>query len=639
MLESMRNAARSWLAKLILGGIAFSFALWGIGDYFLGSRVETVAEVDGKPITDSEFAAAYQRQIESYRNVLGKRFSRELLERFHVKDDTLQTLINRRIMLAEADRLRLVAPRAVLVARIQATPAFRNDKGFDPARYRALLRMMGYANPRDFEDEERLNMMVDALQQAVMRSATVSERDLRDRFEQEYERRVLEALIVDPERMKKGIEPKQAELRRYYDAHKEEFRSPRKVALAVVVIDPAQYVDAQKVRDQEIADYYRAHEEEFRIEEQRRARHILIKVAENAPDAQVAAARKRIEAIRERLKKGEKFADLAREASEDSGSAKQGGDLGFFGRGAMVPAFEKAVFALKKGEVSDIVRSRFGFHLIKVTDVRPARRQGLDEVKEKILRTLKRSKAADAAYRLSQELDDALGREGNLADAARAVDLPIKRIGPISREEAAEVKLLADNPELRKRAFRAKPDDAVEVTELDDGRYVALAVTRIVPPAVEPFDRVVERVRAALIDETSRKKARELADKVRAQAADGTSIDQLAKAFHLTKARSKPVRRNGMGESADWITGAVLKAAFAAPAGRWLDGSYATPAGFAVVRVASVIAPDDKLFDDKREALRSELAKSKGAVRFARWMSSVRKRHDIEIHPEAIRRF
>ncbi len=638
MLESMRNSAQSWLAKLILGGIAFSFALWGIGDYFMGSRVETVAEVDGKPIVDSEFAVAYERQVNGYRNMLGRQFSRELLEQFHVKDDTLQTLVNRRIMLDEADRLGLVAPENVLVARIQGTPAFRSGNSFDVNRYRLLLRSMGYANPRDFENEERLNMMVDALQQAVMRSATVSDREIRQRFNREYEKRVLEAIVVDPDKLKKGVEISDEQARGYYNDHKKSFMSPLRVKLVAVVIDPAKLADDQEVSDAEVAEAYEAHKADYLVKEKRRARHILIKVAEDASDAVVAAARKKIEAAKARLDKGEAFATVAREVSEDS-SAENGGDLGLFGKGQMVPAFEKAAFALKKDETSDIIRSPFGFHIIKLTDIQPEHQKSLEEVRERIRHDLALTKAGDEAYQLSQDLDDALGREGDLAAAASAVNLPLREIGPVSRAEAIGDKLLASSPELINKAFTLTPDDPVEVSELDDGRFVALAVSKRIAPEVEPFARVATRVREALLDEKSREKAEQMAEEILKAARGEKDVDKIAQRFSVPKFISKAVRRNGAGGSADWLSRDVLDSAFKTPEGSWLDEPMETPAGIAVVRVASIEAPDDKLFAEKKEALRQELVKSKGAVRFARWMSSVRSRHDIQTYPEVIERF
>ncbi len=629
MLESMRNSAQSWLAKLLLGGIAFSFALWGVGDYFNGSRVEYVAEVDGKPITDAEFAQAYDRQVNGYRNMLGKQFSREMLEQFHVKDDTVDTLINRRIMLDEAHRLGLAAPEAILVAKVQGTPAFRSDSGFDANRYRILTRNMGYPTTHDFENAQRLNLMVDALQQAVMRSATVSDVELRHRFDTEYEQRVLEAIVVDSDALKKSIKVSDQDARSYYAAHKDAFQSPLRVQLQAVVIDPAKMAQKIQISDDELAATYEERKAQLLEPEQRRASHILIKVAQDASKAQVAAAKKKIDAAKARLTKGEMFAAVAKDLSQDS-TADKGGDLGFFRRGVMTPVFEKAAFALKEGEVSDVVRSPFGFHLIKISKIKPEHQQTLAEVREKLTKELQLAKADEEAYQLSQDLDDALGREGNLAAAAVAVDLPLHEIDPISRQEALGNKMLADSPELMQRAFAMHKDDAIEVTEVEDGRFVALSVVKQIAPQTESFAKVAAQVHAVVADAQAQDQAEKLAGEILQAGKHGSSLDQLAQRFGMPKFISKPVRSNGLGDSSGWLNSALLKQAFQLPSGQWLDAPVSTAQGFVVARVAKRIAADDKEFAKQKEGLRKEVTQGKGAVRFARWMSSVRQRHDIE---------
>ena len=174
MLESMRNQAQSWIAKIILGGIALSFALWGVGDYFMGSQIQTIAEVDGKPISDSVFYQSYERELNNYRAMLGKQFSKEMVEQLGLKEQVIQTLINRKLMLDEAARMGLAAPEAALMASVQANPAFQSANGFDANRYKIMTRNMGFRTTRDYEDEQRVNLMIDALQKAVVNSGALA---------------------------------------------------------------------------------------------------------------------------------------------------------------------------------------------------------------------------------------------------------------------------------------------------------------------------------------------------------------------------------------------------------------------------------------------------------------------------------
>ncbi len=637
MLESMRSQAQSWIAKAILGGIALSFILWGVGDYFLGSHVETVAEVDGAPITDVEFAQAYERQVNAYRSMLGKQFSKEMLEKLNVKDTTLQILINRRLMLAEAERLGLAVPEAAIVASVRANPAFQSAQGFDPQRYHILTRNMGYRTPRDYEAALRLDMLVDTLQRTVTDSAIVLDADVRERFRREYEQRVIEALIVDPEAFEKQAEPDTDAIRAWYEAHKDQYRAPLKVELALVDIDPARLAADIEIGEDAIRAYYDEHRDAFVQPEERRASHILIRVPENADEKTRNKARAKAEALLARIQKGEDFAKLAKEFSDDV-TAEQGGDLGWFRQGVMVPAFDEAVFSMKEGEVKGPIETPFGFHLIKLTGIRAQGVRPLEEVREEIARKLRAEKAADEAYRLSEDLDDALGREGSLEAAAKSLNLETEHLGPISRKQALLEPKLADAG-LLSRVFAARPGDPVEIYETESGHFVAFEVLRRTEPAVQPLDQVVDRVR----EDAKRAKARELArakaEEILKTQADDRPLDRLAQATGLAGHVSKPVRADGSGDASSWLTADVLAAAFQAAPGGWLDAVQEVPQGYALVRVREVIAPSDKEFEDKRASIEAEERKARGAVRFARWMASVRSRHDVEIHERQLERF
>jgi len=636
MLESMRNQAQSWLAKLILGGIALSFVLWGIGDYFLGSRIEPVAEIDGKPIGETEFYQAYERQLNSYRAMLGAQFNKDMIAQLGIKDTTLQTLINRRLMLEIAEDLGLTAPESVVVASVRANPNFQSASGFDPQRYRILTRNMGFASPQDYENELRLNIMVDALQRAIIDSARVSDREVRERFEHEYQKRELAAIIVDPDSLADKVQIGDSDARAWYESHKEQYRSPLRVELNLVDIDPEQLAKDLSVDEAEIQAAYEERKASFIVPEERRAEHILVRVAKDAPEKERAAARSRIEKALARIRAGEEFARVAKEVSDDV-TADKGGDLGWFRQGVMVPEFDRAVFAMNKGDVSDIVETQFGFHLIHLTDIRPERARPLEEVRDELERELLMNQAREEAYRLSQDLDDALGMEDSLSAAAESLNMKVRHLGPVSQDEALADPLLAD-AQLRARAFSTLPGQPVEIEETANGHFVALEVVRRVEPDVLPFAKVAARALEDARRDAALKAARELAEEIRTHAGSA-SMDELVRKYGQAKYLSKPVRSNGSGDSSSWLTSEVLSRAFVAAEGQWLDGSFEVPQGIAVVRVEKVIRADDAEFAKQKDAIREEVRKSKGAVRFARWMASVRDQHEIVTHPKTLDRF
>lgn len=632
----MRNHAQSWIAKVILGGVALSFVLWGIGDYFLGSHVEKVAEVDGVPISQTEFAQTYERQLNNYRRMLGANFSKDLVRSLGLAQSTLQTMINRRLMLAEAESLGLVAPDSYVVEAVRQQPAFQSAGNFDPQRYRILTRNMGFATPKDYEQALKQDLLIEMLQKTLTESASVSEQELRARYQRDYERRVLEAVVVSPDGLAAGIKVTPDQARAWYEAHKDRYMSPLRVRLRLVDIDPMALAKDLSISKSDLDKAYQEHLDRYTQPEQRHARHILVKLpAQATPDAR-KAAREKIEAALKRVRAGEDFAKVAREVSEDA-SAKQGGDLGWFTQGTMVPQFDARVFSMQPGEISDVVQTRFGFHIIKLEGVRPAKTRPLAEVKAELEADIRREAGADEAYQLSQDLDDALGREDSLQAAAEAVGLKVRSVGPISMDEALADPVLAD-AEVRKHAFTAQPDDPVEIIETQNGHFVACEVVERIAPKPMPFDKVVKRASEDARADAADKRARALAEKM-LKAADGKSADALAQRFAQAKFLSKPIRANGDGDHAPWLTREVLRQAFQVPQGHWLKAVQRVPTGYAVVRVRTVIAAPAKDFAAKKDALRAQVRRSKGAERFARWMAQVRARHEIVTYPKAIERF
>jgi peptidyl-prolyl cis-trans isomerase D len=635
MLESMRNQAQSWIAKVILGGIVLSFALWGVGDYFTGRQVEYVAEVDGTPITDSTFSQAYERQLNAYRARLGKAFSRELAEKQGVKEEAIQILINRRLMLEEAQKLGLAAPEAALMASLQANPAFQSPDGFDLNRYKIITRNMGYRTTRDYEDEQRLNLMVNALQQAILASAHVNDRDIRESFDREFEQRVLSAIIVDPASIGKKIKIDDAQARAYFESNQQKYRSPLRVKLTAVEISSETFAVDMAI---ETADVEKAYDEriaEFTTPERRRARHILIKA--DSDEAARKTALEKANAVKARLDAGEEFTAIAKELSDDPGTADKGGDLGFFARGVMMPAFDEAVFSTAAGKVGGPVETQYGYHVIKIEEIRPAGETALKDVYEQIANDIRKVKATDEAYKVSQDLDNVLGMEDSLQAAAEVMDLKAIDIGPISADEALGHQLLGSDAALRVKAFSALPGEIVEIQELDDGRFVALEISERIEPDTLSFAEAAVQVYEDARIAQAETEAAKMAEEIVAKAA-GTPMETLAQQYGQPLYISKPVRGNGIGDESDWLTPALLAQAFKGAGKSVLSSPVEVPKGFAVVQIKDITSPPESEFEAQKEAIRLEVEKSKGAVRFARWMATVRDSHEIIIHRNVLER-
>jgi len=638
MLENIRNQAQSWIAKLILGGVALSFVLWGVGDYFTQSQVQAVAEVDGAPISDNEFNLAYERQMNTYRSLLGKRFSKQTMEALGLKQETLQTLINRHLMLSEAARMGLVAPQDVLLATVRGNPSFQSAGSFDARRYQALTRNLGFRTPTDYEDNLRLDLMVDALQKALLQSATVSEQQVRERYVREYEQREIAALIVNPAAVEKHVKVGDAEARAYFEAHKDSYRSALRLSLNLVAIDPQKLAKDIMVDDAEIQAAYDEHKEQYVQPETRHARHILVKLPQGADESARKVAGAKIDNILQQLKAGKSFDKLAEQFSDDKATARHGGDIGFVARGPGGAAFDAALFSLQKGAISNVVETRFGLHIIKLIDINPERTQPLDEVRDALRKQLALAKADEEAYQLSLDLDDALGREDTLKAAADSINLKVDRLDSISIEEARAYPAFAVAA-YRSALFARQPGDAIEVTEQNKGLFVAVEVLKRDEPANLPFEKVTTQVYRDAKAAAARRQARKLAGEILTQAS-AKPLERLAQQHALPLYLSKPLRSNGTGDSAaDWLSPDVLRTAFNLAEGAVADKILEVPGGFAIIQVKRAIKADDADFERRKAKVRNDLLKSEGAVRFASWMANARARHDIKIYSTVLERF
>ena len=638
MLESMRKHAQGWLAKVILGAIILSFALWGIGDYFTGNQIETVAEIDGEVIHHVEFLETYQRQLNSYRSMIGEQFTKEMADKLGVKEETIQTIINRRLMLTEAQAMGLVVPDQAVLGTVQSNPAFQEAKAFSSARYQGLVRQMGFASPRDYENYLRQSILIDTLQRSIAESAVVTDEEVKSRFDSKFEKRIVSALIVDPKKLEKGVEVSDEQARAWYESHGSLYLSPLKVELEAVEIDAANLVKDVVVTDADIEQAFAERQSEFGKPEKRRVSQILVPLAKDASDDVRIMAEDRIKSAQQRLAAGESFAKVAKEVSQDPAAA-QGGDMGEFEQGAMLPEFEEVVFEqLKTGEVSDVVQTQFGLHLLKLTEIQPAEVKALAEVRSSLRQQLLMKAAKDEAFRLSQDLDNALGMEDSLAAAAAAVNLKLSNLGKLTTDNVLANPLLSASQELQKVAFTMMPGDAIELTEVTEGHYVALNVKQRLEPETMAYDEVVKRVYDDVRGDEARKKAQSIAEEILQAAKSGDSIDQLAQKFAQPKYISKLVLRSGEGDESSWLS-AVLPAAFLTPEASWVDSTLNTDQGMAVVYVKKVQPADATMFESEAAQVRDEALKAKGGVRFARWMSSVRDRHEISINNKVLDRF
>lgn len=527
MLNSIRRAQpaviKGVLGAVVVAFVATIFLEWG---WRRPSPLDThLATVGNEVISVREYQFTYNNLTDFYRRLYQDRFSEELARTLNLKHQALDTLIQRKILLNEAKRQGLTVTDTELIEKVQSYPAFQANGGFDRERYMQVLRL-NRLSPGDFEQSQREELLLGKLEHLIKESIFVTESEVRQAFEREKEQISISYLRVDPMAFAAQVEVSHTDLSTYYQEHQEQFRKPEQVRVAYGVIDPNALLEQVRVTDDQLADAYETQKEEFRQEAQVRARHILRKLpVEVGPDEEMKA-RAVIESVQQRLQAGEDFAELAREFSEDPASAEQGGDLGSFKRGDMVQPFEEVAFALQPGEVSDIVRTDFGYHLIQVEEVQPAGYRPLEDVRSELLERLTQEQVQQLAETKAYNLYDAL----SVSEAQWEVVMQESGVSSLETPFIAHGQAVegVDNAFLFTQTAFALEVGEISLPTLIGTRYTIMKLLERRDSYIPPFDEVQVPVREALVQERSRELAQKQAEELLSAVQMGKSLEELA---------------------------------------------------------------------------------------------------------------
>ena len=479
MLEIIRDRAQGLIAKIIVALITIPFALWGVDSYIRGGdKADVLAKVDGQNITSQEFGRTLKEQQERMRSAMGERYDPSMMDRPEVHQSVLDGLVQQRLLAMEANRAGFNLPDTLLASIIAEIPEFQQDGKFSQAKYESALRSQEMS-PAMFENRLRQNLVIQQLFEGLSHGVAVP-RTVEETVARlaEQQREISQAMLT-PELYMLQLKVNPADVKTYYDQHREEFLVPEQARLDYVVLSVADLQQQMDVSDEEVKKYYEEHGAKYNEPEQRRASHILI--AERAQAEQV---------LKEIQKNPEKFEDLAKQHSKDPGSALKGGDLGFFARGAMVKPFEDAAFGMKGGEISGLVQSDFGFHIIKLTAVKSGGARSLEEFKGEIAQELKKQKAARKFAELAETFSNMVYEQSDsLKPVAEALKLKVQSSPWISKK-GTDAPLL-NHPKLLQAVFT---EDALklkrntEAVEVAPNTLVAARVAEHKAASYKPFE-------------------------------------------------------------------------------------------------------------------------------------------------------
>ncbi len=637
MLDRMRRH-RGWL-KWSLALVVLAFIVFYIPD-FLGQTTtgtvgvaptEVIAEIDGRPLKALDFQQRYVTQIQAYRTQFGGSMSSQLLRQLGVDQQVLAQMIDEEVALAEAERHGIRVSDDELAEQIFAIPGLQeNGRFIGEARYEQLLRsQVPPMTKATFEEGLRRSMMIDRLRAALTEWMAVSDTEIGREFRQRNEKVKVQLVTLPASAFRDKVSVTDADVTAYFEAKKAEYRigEQRKVRYLLLDRDAARLKVAVPATD--VQRYYNDNIAQYQTPEQIRASHILL----NTQGKDEAAVRKQAEGILAQVKGGADFAALAKQVSEDEGSKATGGDLDYFSRGRMVPEFETAAFAMQPGQTSDLVKSQFGFHIIRLVDKRAAVTRPLDEVRPQIEEQLKTQLADTQVTTRAQELEARIKDAGDLDEAAGESGLTVQESGFFKREDP--VPGLGASPAVAQAAF-GLADGAVSGALASPRGPVFVAVSGKKDPYTPALDEVRDRVREDVIRTRALELSRQRAGGIAAALKGSANFATAAKAQGFEAKDSTLVTRGAawpeVGMSPD-----VDRVAFSLPVGGVSD-PVSTPDGTVIVRVAE---RDDVTADELskgREAFRAQLLEERRSRFFTAYMTKAKGRLNVEIKPDVLQR-
>lgn len=520
MLQNIRDNSQGWIAKTIIGVIVALMALTGFDAIFQATTHKNeAAKVNGEEISQNELSQAVDMQRRQLMQQLGKDFDASLLDEKMLRESALKGLIDRKLLLQGAESSKFAFSEAALDQVILQTPEFQVDGKFSPERFDQVIRQLGYSRMQ-FRQMLAQEMLIGQLRAGLAGSGFVTDAQVLAFARLEKQTRDFASLNIkaDPAAVKLTDD----EVKAYYDEHAKEFMTPDQVIIDYLELKKSSFFDQVGVKDEDLQAAYQ--KEIANLSEQRRAAHILIEVNDKTTEAQAKA---KIDDIQARLAKGEKFEALAKEFSQDPGSANNGGDLGYAGPGVYDPAFEKSLYSLAKDQVSEPVRTDFGFHLIKLLGVEAPEVPTFASLKDKLTRELKTQQVEQRFVEATKQLEDASFEASDLAQPAQDLKLTVHTSKPFGREGGEGI---AANRAVIAAAFSPEVlDEGANSTaiELDPETVIVLRAKEHLKPAQLPLESVAGPIRAQLTREHASAAAKTKAEELIASLRDGkTPLDK-----------------------------------------------------------------------------------------------------------------
>lgn len=622
MLQAIRDKSHGIFAWVMLIFVGIPFGLWGINNYFNGGKEKPIAEVGNREILEKDLGRAYQD--------LTSRMGNADYDEKELKHQALEQLINDELITQDAQNLGLVVAENDVRDYVYGLPFFQTDGRFDTEKLKMMLASQGMSSPQ-FSSQVAKQLLTEQYIKGVSDSAIVTKRQLEDFYRLRNQERLIDyfTLPLRPSTLPVA----DADIETYYQAHKDEFQNPEKVSVEYLSLSIDDVSGNFQATEEDLKSLYEEQKAQFGTPERRKVSQILI-AAETDKEESIKAAQAKAEALRQRLVQGEDFARLAKDSSDDKDSGDKGGDMGFVNKEALDPNFSKAAFALAKDEISQPVKTPFGFHLIKVTELVPATTKSFAEVRAELEKNFRRNAAENKFYEAKQKLAElSFEHSDGLEALAAALQLKSAQTGPFTRDagEGVAAEAAVRNAAFTQEVLDGKNSEALEIG--DDKVYVLHMKEHILPtdkPLSEVKDAITAKLHVKQAEETLRRQGEQLVAEIK----QGKSFEDAAKSAGVPVVKAS-VKLVGKADLPLALSSAVNKA----PIPR---GGRASPltakletGDLALFRVNEVKEGTTTTVEPKElEMAKDYLVKNEGQGELNAYMETLRQKIKVQINAQ-----
>jgi peptidyl-prolyl cis-trans isomerase D len=634
MLDLLRKKTQSPFIQGTILIIVLVFIFWGVGSG-INDNLNIVATVNNEGIPYEDFQKAYNQLTTQYRNQFGGNLPKGLLENLDLESQTIDQLIQRTLLRQGAREMGIMVSNLEVQQAVEKMEAFRTNGSFNVEQYKNILSSSGMV-PSSFEASMRTDLLSGKVLSHLARFAKLTPLEVNEQFGFDNKEISIEYISFSGSDFKEAIEAGDEELLSFYEENKNNYMTDPLVKLNFLLF-PYKADEKLVITDEEIESFYRQNFNRYSIPEQRSARHILIKTSEEDSEDALSEKLNRAEQVLELAKTGEDFTELAKQFSEGPTGPK-GGDLGSFSRGRMVKPFDDAVFALNEGEISDIVETQFGFHVIKVEKIEPAHTKPLEEVKDEITFQLQKQKGNELAFTGATEAYEKIILAGSLEKFSQQnTDITVDQTEFFPRkspEKSGFTEGMINEPAFLNAAFTLNKGELSSLIETAKGYAIIFAADKKVPE-ISLLDDVKEQVQQDYISVKSDTMAQETAQAMLASLKEQGSVDLVAEATKHGKTleNSGYITRNGSADST--LPTQIVTLGFElSDETPYPEEIVSDNGAFYVFRVMEMRQPSPELYTEKEKEFKTALLERKKGTLLASWLANVRSKASIEINEQ-----